>query len=52
VAMTAEALSGDEARCIDAGMDGYVTKPVLLPTLANALRQGITKHRARSANPA
>lgn len=52
VAMTAEALSGDEARCIEAGMDGYVTKPVLFPTLANALREGITQHRARTTNPA
>lgn len=47
IAMTAEALSGDEARCLAAGMDGYVTKPIQLSTLANVLRRGIMSYRAR-----
>lgn len=41
VALTAHAMKGDRERCLDAGMDGYVTKPVdlqvLLQALANAL---------------
>ncbi len=39
IAMTAEALDGDEARCRAAGMDDYVSKPVQLLTLSRVLRR-------------
>jgi signal transduction histidine kinase/DNA-binding response OmpR family regulator len=37
VAVTASAIKGDEDRCLDAGMDAYVTKPVTVETLGAVL---------------
>jgi CheY-like chemotaxis protein len=39
VAMTAHAMAGDRERCLDAGMDDYVTKPVSLATIEAAIRR-------------
>lgn len=39
IAVTANALDGDEKACLDAGMDGYIAKPIKLKDLENILSQ-------------
>jgi CheY-like chemotaxis protein/nitrogen-specific signal transduction histidine kinase len=37
IALTANALVGDEARCLESGMNAYMTKPLKLSTLKQAI---------------
>jgi CheY-like chemotaxis protein len=37
VAMTANAMQGDREMCIEAGMDDYLTKPIRVDRLVEAL---------------
>jgi PAS domain S-box-containing protein len=39
IAMTAHAMHGDREKCIEAGMDEYLTKPLLLDELETVLEQ-------------
>ncbi len=38
VALTAYAMDGDESRCLEAGMDGYISKPIDPNHLAQTLK--------------
>jgi CheY-like chemotaxis protein len=42
VAMTAHAMKGDRERCLEAGMDGYVSKPIRARELIEAIESQFT----------
>jgi CheY-like chemotaxis protein len=44
IAMTAHAMKGDRERCIEAGMDGYVAKPIHADELAAAIEEVCGSH--------
>ena len=42
IAITAFAMEGDKEKCIDSGMDGYISKPVNLEELRAILRSDVS----------
>ncbi len=49
IALTAHALKGDFERCIEAGMDDYLTKPVSAAKLEAVIKTWLTKAGAKAA---
>lgn len=49
IAMTANSEADNRAKCVEAGMDDYINKPVELPELEAALHRGLADHASQKA---
>ena len=50
VAMTAQAAESDRLRCLESGMDGYVTKPVNVPDLLKMIESVVSGGNSMNAD--
>jgi two-component system cell cycle response regulator len=52
VAVTAYAMKGDEERAMQAGLDGYITKPISKEPFLLAVNQHLATAKSRTETPA
>lgn len=48
VALTGHTLPGDRKKALDAGCDGYITKPLYMPTFVEQVDAYIEKYRSKA----
>ena len=51
IALTANAMPGDREKCLQAGMTGYLTKPLIRDDLVECVRAHLPDAKARTVNP-
>lgn len=51
VAMTAQSAESDRVRCLESGMDAYITKPVKVPELMQTIESVVPGGKSMNADP-
>ncbi|MGI9430882.1 MAG: PAS domain-containing protein [Myxococcota bacterium] len=52
IALTAYAMAGDDQRCLEAGCDRYMTKPIVAARLLPMVSELVTEHVSDTSSPA